>query len=54
MEEAWGRGGGAGGGAGRTGSNEPGQVGQMMWENLTQTEEMHSPTTRNPNMDSHD
>lgn len=36
MEGTWGRGGETGGGAGGTGSNEPRQVGQMMWENQTQ------------------
>lgn len=54
MEGAWGRGGGAGGGAGGTGSNEPRQEGQMMWENLTQTKEIHSPTPLHQNMDSHE
>ena len=55
MEKAWGRGGGgAVGGAGRAGSNEPRQWGQMMWENLTQTKEICSLTSPNPNMDSLD
>lgn len=26
----------------------------MMWRNLTQTQEIHSPTSLNANMDSHD
>ncbi len=54
VEGACGRGGGgeAGGGVGKTGSNEPWQEEQMMWENLTLTKEKHSLTSLNPKMDS--
>lgn len=55
MEGAQRRKGEAGGGAARTGRvMSLGKGGQMTWENMTNTEEIHSPTSLKGSMDSHD